>query len=208
MAEKEPPPITTSSSIPSTSTCSPITVTCDSEFDIATCSSSTSLSSSISSFLTLDFDKLSLDPDLREGRYNQNHSPPGPQSPTRITQNMPPTAENAQFYRTPAHKNGRFLPYDVPFKLRRRRKATRNSATSKPTDIEVLLKIKLKGDVEPLRMCIFDKENVLPKPCSVQANRPPSPINEAEEVDELSEYFTHFVRVELKMSSLAESMYV
>ncbi|EGT41150.1 hypothetical protein CAEBREN_31819 [Caenorhabditis brenneri] len=121
---------------------------------------------------------------------------------------MPPTAENAQFYRTPAHKNGRFLPYDVPFKLRRRRKATKNSATSKPTDIEVLLKIKLKGNVEPLRMCIFDKENVLPKPCSVQANRPPSPINEAEEVDELSEYFTHFVRVELKMSSLAESMYV
>lgn len=50
------------------------------------------------------------------------------------------------------------------------------------------------------------RENILPKPCSVQAARPPSP--EAEEVDELSEYFTHFVRVELKMSSLAESMYV
>lgn len=43
--------------------------------------------------------------------------------------------------------------------------------------------------------------------CSVQAARPPSPT-ENEEIDELSEYFTHFVRVELKMSALAESMYV
>lgn len=199
MTKEEPPPMV-DSSMPSTSksTCQ-ITITCEnSESEDSTCSSS------ISSFLSLDFDKLSLDSDLCEGRYDQNRPAPGPQSlPTRITQNMPPTAKNVQFYRTPAHKSGRFLPYEVPFKLRRRRKATKDSSL---TDIEVLLKIKLKGDVESLRMCIFDKENILPKPCSVQAARPPSP--EAEEVDELSEYFTHFVRVELKMSSLAESMYV
>uniref|UniRef100_A0A1I7T9H6 Oxidative stress-responsive serine-rich protein 1 n=1 Tax=Caenorhabditis tropicalis TaxID=1561998 RepID=A0A1I7T9H6_9PELO len=201
MSEEEPPP--TISQIPSTSTC-PLTVTCDSEYDEATCSS---LSSSICSFLSLDFDKLTLDSDLWEGRYDQNNQTPGPQSPTQNTQNMPPTAENTQSYRTPARKSGRFSPYDVPFKLRRRRKSSKASVT-KPSDMEIYLKIKLKGNVEPFRMCIFDKDNLLPKPCSVQAVRPPTPINEAEEVDELSEYFTHFVRVELKMSSLAESMYV
>ncbi|EFP02743.1 hypothetical protein GCK72_001837 [Caenorhabditis remanei] len=206
MTEGEPPPRTSTSSspIPSTSTC-PITVTCDSESDDSTCPSS--ISSQISSFLTLDFDKLSLDSDLCEGRYDQNRRTPGPQSPTWITHNMPPIAENAQFYRSTSQKYGRFSPYEVPIKLRRRRK-TQNISKTKPTDIEILLKIKLKGDVEPLRMCIFDKEQILPKPCSVQAARPPSPVTETEEVDELSEYFTHFVRVELKMSSLAESMYV
>ncbi|KAK5977279.1 hypothetical protein GCK32_005005 [Trichostrongylus colubriformis] len=45
----------------------------------------------------------------------------------------------------------------------------------------------------------------IPVACSVQAARPPTPDGE---VDELSEYFAHFVRVDLKMSSLAESMYV
>nr|CDJ93984.1 Protein F02E9.5, isoform a [Haemonchus contortus] len=46
----------------------------------------------------------------------------------------------------------------------------------------------------------------IPVACSVQAvRRPPTPDGE---VDELSEYFAHFVRVDLKMSSLAESMYV
>ncbi|EYC36340.1 hypothetical protein Y032_0907g2977 [Ancylostoma ceylanicum] len=59
-------------------------------------------------------------------------------------------------------------------------------------------------DVEILRMCLLDRRDV-PVACSVQAARPPTPDGE---VDELSEYFAHFVRVDLKMSSLAESMYV
>lgn len=59
-------------------------------------------------------------------------------------------------------------------------------------------------DVEVLRMCLLDRRDI-PVACSVQAVRPPTPDGE---VDELSEYFAHFVRVDLKMSSLAESMYV
>ncbi|RCN27693.1 hypothetical protein ANCCAN_26572, partial [Ancylostoma caninum] len=59
-------------------------------------------------------------------------------------------------------------------------------------------------DVEILRMCLLDRRDI-PVACSVQAARPPTPDGE---VDELSEYFAHFVRVDLKMSSLAESMYV
>ncbi|KAL6730204.1 hypothetical protein Aduo_001192 [Ancylostoma duodenale] len=59
-------------------------------------------------------------------------------------------------------------------------------------------------DVEILRMCLLDRRDV-PVACSVQAARPPTPDGE---VDELTEYFAHFVRVDLKMSSLAESMYV
>uniref|UniRef100_A0A8R1DTZ6 Oxidative stress-responsive serine-rich protein 1 n=1 Tax=Caenorhabditis japonica TaxID=281687 RepID=A0A8R1DTZ6_CAEJA len=193
MTKDEPP---TALSLPSTSTCTP---TCD----------STLPTPSISLILSLDFDKLSLNPELCEGRYHQRASP-GPQPPTkttRKTESMPPVVKKVQYYRTPAHRNGRFLPYGVPFKLRRRRKSS-NSIGIKPLDLEVFLKIKLKGEVEPARMCIFDKEKVLTKPCSVQAVRPPSPEAEAEDIDELSEYFTHFVRVDLKMSSLAESMYV
>lgn len=53
-------------------------------------------------------------------------------------------------------------------------------------------------------MCLLDRRDI-PVACSVQAVRPPTPDGE---VDELSEYFAHFVRVDLKMSSLAESMYV
>ncbi|CAO4362183.1 unnamed protein product [Caenorhabditis nigoni] len=202
--DDEPP--SSNTTVPSTSSTSPLTVACDSESEDLTRPSS----SIIPSFLTLNFDKLSLDSDLCEGRYDQDHSPPGPQSPTRDTQqNMPPTAENPQYYRATASKRGRFAPYDVPFKLRFRRRRKVKVSTTKSTDIEVLIKIKLKGDVEPLRMCIFDKEQILlPKPCGVQAACPPSSTTQPEEVDELSEYFTHFVRVELKMSSLAESMYV
>ncbi|KAK6041081.1 hypothetical protein COOONC_02853 [Cooperia oncophora] len=59
-------------------------------------------------------------------------------------------------------------------------------------------------DVEILRFCLLDRRDI-PVACSVQAARPPTPDGE---VDELSEYFAHFVRVDLKMSSLAESMYV
>ncbi|PIO58152.1 hypothetical protein TELCIR_20418 [Teladorsagia circumcincta] len=59
-------------------------------------------------------------------------------------------------------------------------------------------------DVEVLRLCLLDRRDI-PVACSVQAARPPTPDGE---VDELSEYFAHFVRVDLKMSSLAESMYV
>ncbi|WKX91655.1 hypothetical protein Q1695_010019 [Nippostrongylus brasiliensis] len=59
-------------------------------------------------------------------------------------------------------------------------------------------------DVEILRLCLLDRRDI-PVACSVQAARPPTPDGE---VDELSEYFAHFVRVDLKMSSLAESMYV
>lgn len=81
MTKEEPPPMV-DSSMPSTSksTCQ-ITITCEnSESEDSTCSSS------ISSFLSLDFDKLSLDSDLCEGRYDQNRPAPGPQSlPTRIT---------------------------------------------------------------------------------------------------------------------------
>ncbi|KHJ96942.1 hypothetical protein OESDEN_03086 [Oesophagostomum dentatum] len=60
-------------------------------------------------------------------------------------------------------------------------------------------------DVEILRLCLLEDRRDIPIACSVQAARPPTPDGE---VDELSEYFAHFVRVELKMSSLAESMYV
>ncbi|CAI2300617.1 unnamed protein product [Caenorhabditis sp. 36 PRJEB53466] len=189
-SDEDPPPPTLLLllSLPSTSTCSP-----------------DATSSSIS-FLSIDFDKLSLEPELQEGRYELRPSP-GPQTLQRITQNsMPPTARIAQFYRIPAHKSGRFQPYNVPFQLRRRRKST-TSASTKQTDMEILLKIKLKGDVDPLKMCIFDKDKLVSTPCSVQANRRPEPARN-EEIDELSEYFTHFVRVELKMSALAESMYV
>ncbi|VDO43336.1 unnamed protein product [Haemonchus placei] len=60
-------------------------------------------------------------------------------------------------------------------------------------------------DVDVLRLCLLDRRDI-PVACSVQAvRRPPTPDGE---VDELSEYFAHFVRVDLKMSSLAESMYV
>lgn len=45
------------------------------------------------------------------------------------------------------------------------------------------------------------------KACGQQANSPEMPIENGE-VEELSEYFEHFVNIKLKMSSQAESMYV
>uniref|UniRef100_A0AC34R9Y6 Oxidative stress-responsive protein 1 n=1 Tax=Panagrolaimus sp. JU765 TaxID=591449 RepID=A0AC34R9Y6_9BILA len=49
----------------------------------------------------------------------------------------------------------------------------------------------------------------LKKPCGQEANLPECPQNvENGEIDELAEYFEHFVNVRLKMSAQAESMYV
>lgn len=62
--------------------------------------------------------------------------------------------------------------------------------------------IRLKGDVEALRLCIFEMPRSAAMNCSLQASRPPDP-----HIDELAEYFEHFVNVRLKMSALAESMY-
>ena len=46
------------------------------------------------------------------------------------------------------------------------------------------------------------------KACGQEANSPEIPVVETGEVEELAEYFEHFVNVRLKMSAQAESMYV
>ncbi|KAJ1350557.1 hypothetical protein KIN20_006369 [Parelaphostrongylus tenuis] len=92
----------------------------------------------------------------------------------------------------------RWTPYSIPRRL----------LTPLPVDDlqSVLTRVQFPEmvDVEGLRLCLLDRRDI-PVACSIQAARPPTPDGE---VDELSEYFAHFVRVDLKMSSLAESMYV
>jgi len=69
-----------------------------------------------------------------------------------------------------------------------------------------LAAIRLKGDVDGLRMCILDSpRGVGGLSCSMEASRPPL---EDAHIDELAEYFEHFVTVQFKMSELAQSMYV
>ncbi|CAI5437848.1 unnamed protein product [Caenorhabditis angaria] len=133
-----------------------------------------------------DFEKLAIDCD----RVQQQ----------KAVQKMSPTGGNYEL-RTPKYKQGRFTPYSVPINMRWRRLSLSNSSN----DPETMSKAILKGDVEPLKLCLIDRKDLTNAPCSVQAARPPSPD---EDVDELSEYFAHFVRVESKMSALAESMYV
>ncbi|KAE9418237.1 hypothetical protein Angca_000771 [Angiostrongylus cantonensis] len=95
-------------------------------------------------------------------------------------------------------KRVKWTPYPIPRKL----------PSTLPVDdlLSVLTTVHFPEvvDVESLRMCLLDRRDI-PVACSIQAARPPTPDGE---VDELSEYFAHFVRVDLKMSSLAESMYV
>ncbi|ETN81190.1 hypothetical protein RB195_006319 [Necator americanus] len=92
----------------------------------------------------------------------------------------------------------KWTPYSSP------RRISVHSTTDDLYSVMCRIHFSEDVDVEILRMCLLDKRDI-PVACSVQAARPPTPDGE---VDELSEYFAHFVRVDLKMSSLAESMYV
>ncbi|CAD6184666.1 unnamed protein product [Caenorhabditis auriculariae] len=115
---------------------------------------------------------------------------------TRVSSPTPPRAT----IRCTTYRCGRYTPYFVHAFRRRRTKPT----PINEANVEEMAKIRLRGEVEALKLCLLDRKDIN-TPCSVQAARPPSPD---EAVDELSEYFTHFVRVGLKMSALAESMYV
>ncbi|CAB3408888.1 unnamed protein product [Caenorhabditis bovis] len=133
----------------------------------------------------VDFEKLTIDVDAKR-----------PQ-PTQMPDNK------CVIFRTPIHKTGRYAPYKCPINSRWKQRPNEEQKEPEYT-IEILLPVVLKGDVEPLKLCLIDRKDSV-TPCSVQAARPPSPDDD---VDELTEYFEHFVRVDLKMSALAESMYV
>ncbi|CAJ0930388.1 unnamed protein product, partial [Mesorhabditis belari] len=90
----------------------------------------------------------------------------------------------------------RWRPYCLP----KRFKASRNDMDV----IKTLERIKWREevDVDELR-----NKLLVPIPCSVEASRIASVVQQDHEVDELAEYFGCFVCVESKMSALAESMY-
>ncbi|CAI4229921.1 unnamed protein product [Auanema sp. JU1783] len=94
----------------------------------------------------------------------------------------------------------RWRPYSLP-----RRFSVTKSKSSTEDLSSVFSRVRwrdLDVDVDDLKYSLLERKDNIS--CSVQAARAPSPTFL---VDELSEYFAHFVRVDLKMSALAESMY-
>ncbi|CAJ0592702.1 unnamed protein product [Cylicocyclus nassatus] len=115
----------------------------------------------------------------------------------RYTSRKEVTANPKQHHQPFWKRKMKWMPYALPRRIHK--KLVVDDLYS------ILCKIHFYDDVdvEVLRMCLLEERRDIPIACSVQAARPPTPDGE---LDELSEYFTHFVRVELKMSSLAESI--